>query len=348
MRDLALDRLRGIAVIWIHFVDVFYLLWDRAYGFDFFGGYIFSGIPLYFLPPPFSAFLSGDRIPVYFLSPPLFAFCSGVALIIWTEKHKGDYRYLFNRIGLLWLSGLLIDYYVCLGAFESIGIFVMIAFMNLILYFFNSIPASIIGVGIVLFLNHSIPLGYRWLSPILPYFNGQNMPLIPNYIPNLIWQGNFPLIPFLAWGFWSAFVGRIKNRDRNLILSGIIPISIAFILRTWEPFVYSGGGTQLNTTSMIFLTFGLFSLMLYALRFVKIPYLNIYGQYWWRMFFWRYFFLYMPFVWLGKFRAFNNEMAFVLSMIMALAQILLVALPKILSGEIFTASEKEIESANNI
>lgn len=309
MRDLSLDMLRGSAVVWIHFVDVFFLLWNRTYGFDFFGGYLFDGIPVYFLPPT------------------LFAFCSGVALTIWTEKHKGDYRYLFNRIALLWLSGILLDIYVDMGAYDAIGIFVMIAFMNLILYFFNSIPLSIIGIGIVLFLNHSIPLGYRWASPTFPYFSGQ-MPLIPNYIPNLLWRGNFPMIPFLSWGFWGSLVGRIRNRDRDLILSGVIPIMFSLVLRTREAFIYSGGGGQLNTTSMIFLTFGLFSLMLYGLRFVKIPYLNVYGRYAWRLTFWRYFFLYMPFVWMGKFRGFNNEIALVLSVIMALAQILLVIFPR--------------------
>jgi uncharacterized membrane protein len=122
-RYLPLDQLRGIAVLMIHFVDVFYLLWDGSSGFDWYGSYLLDNVPIYAIPPI------------------LFAFSTGLAFTFWRSRHR-DLHYLFNRCALLLLSGLILSYYID-GRADAWGLFEMIAFINLVIFSSTQSPLQL-------------------------------------------------------------------------------------------------------------------------------------------------------------------------------------------------------------
>lgn len=295
-RYQALDQLRGIAVIWIHFVDLFLLLWNRKSGFDFFSGFII------------------DEFPVYAVPPILFSFSTGLSLILW--KDRRDYRYLFRRLSLLFLSGLVLSYWID-GNIEVWGLFEMIALCNLVLFFFNSEYVSIFGIATILILNELIPPFFVFHFPKIPYFIEYEA--LPFIISQALVSGLFPLIPFLAWGFWGCIVSKHRN---NLLRISLIPIGLSLMLKIFQPFIYRQYG-NVYSTSMVLFSMGIISLLLYLLQKIRVPVLALYGKYAWRLTFWRYPILYLPLIWLGMFQSLNYLYAFTLSIVLSLTLILL-------------------------
>jgi len=296
-RYQALDQIRGIAVIWIHFVDLFLLLWNRSSGFDFYGGYLF------------------DQFPVYGVPPILFSFSTGLSLTLWKDRH--DYKYLLRRISMLFLSGLLLSYWVD-GSVETWGLFEMIALLNLVLFYLNSRLISILGITTILTLNELTPPFFSFHFPMVNYFF--NFEALPFIVSQALVSGLFPMIPFLVWGFWGCLVVRYRN---DLLRISLIPLGLGLILRMFQPFIYNQDG-NVYSTSMILLLMGISSLLLFLLDKIKIPALNLYGRYAWRLTFWRYPLFYIPFVWVGMFQILNDIAAFVLSVVFSIALILLI------------------------
>lgn len=291
-----LDQLRGIAVIWIHLVDLFFLLWNRSSGFDFYGGYLF------------------DQFPIYAFPPILFSFSTGLSITLWKEKH--DYKYLFRRLALLFLSGLILSYWLD-GNVEAWGLFEMIALTNLVLFYLDSKFVSMCGIAVILTLNGLKPPFFAFHFPKVHYFfEFEAMPFI---ISQALVSGLFPLIPFLAWGFWGCLVSKYRN---NLLRISLIPIGLGLMFRIFQPFIYNQYG-NVYSTSMILLMMGISSLLLYLLDKIRVPTLNVYGKYAWRLTFWRYPTLYLPFIWFGMFQSLNYIEAFIVSTIFSLALILL-------------------------
>lgn len=299
-RDHALDELRGLAVIWIHFVDIFYLLWNGQGFFDFCCGYLF------------------DEVPVYFLPPILFAFSTGLALTYWRDRHYWDGQYLLRRFGLLLLSGLILSYYVDFS-FEAWGLFEMICLVNFIIFIINSERLAIIGIVLIVLLNYLIPPHFTISFQTFQYFKPIRIP--SHIVSQALVSGLFPTIPFLAFAFWGYIIGKHRKK---FIKFGLIPLGIGLILRFVDPFVYAQFGNTYST-SIIFLSMGMCSLLLYAFDKVRIPFLNLYGQNAWRITFWRYPILYFPFTIFGYFRKLNNEIAFFLSVIISISQIVLIS-----------------------
>lgn len=296
---MALDQLRGIAVIWIQFVDLFFLLWNRKSGFDFYGAYLF------------------DQFPIYGIPPVLFSFSAGLTLTLWRDRH--DYKYLFSRVALLFLSGLVISYWMD-GSVEAWGLFEMIALSNLVLFYLNSKLVSILGIGTILILNELTPPFFAFHFPKVHYFFA--FEALPFIISQSIVSGLFPLIPFLAWGFWGCLVS--KYRDKLLRIS-LIPLGLGLALRTFQPFIYIQFG-NVYSTSMILLLMGICSTLLYLLEKIRVPLLNLYGRYAWRLTFWRYPVFYLPFVWFGMLQSMNCIEAFIVALIFSSA---LIALTKV-------------------
>jgi len=264
-------------------------------GFDFYGFHLAGEFPFYGIPPI------------------LFAFSTGVSISIWRERH--DHRYLLSRVGLLLLSGFILAFYVD-GRFDAWGLFEMIALSNFILFFVNSKLGSFLGILLILAVNHQIPPFYSFVSePVDYFFEFRALPMMAS---NAFVSGFFPMIPFITWAFWGVLYSKMQDKRLSLI-----PLAAGLALSFFEPFVYSQYG-NVYSTSMILTTMGLSSLLLEALRNIHVPLLNIYGRYAWRMTFWRYFTLYMPFVWVGKFRAFNNINAFISAITLSISQIILV------------------------
>ncbi len=191
----------------------------------------------------------------------------------------------------------------------------MIAICNFCLFFINSKIGAFLGIVCIMVFNHVIPPFYSFTSePVNYFFEFRSIPLI---LSNALVSGFFPLVPFMAWAFWGALYIRLKDKRLSLI-----PLGAGIFLSLFEPLVYSQYG-NVYSASMILITMGVCSLLLEALRMHRIPFLNLYGRYAWRMTFWRYFLLYMPFVWTGKFRAFNNTSALIFAIVLSLAQVLL-------------------------
>jgi len=295
----ALDQTRGAAVVLIHFVDVFYLLWDGASGFDWFGAHIL------------------DKFPIYGIPPILFAFSTGVSLTFWRDRHP-ELKYLFQRCGLLLLSGLILSYYVD-GSADTWGLFEMIALLNVIIFFVNSIPLSAIGLTAVLALNAVKPPFYSFTFPTVPYFL-PNFEALPRIISQSLVSGLFPLIPFLAWGFWGVIIGRIRHNERHHIASGMLPLGLGLALRTIQPITYSQWGNAYST-SMMLTSLGACSLGLLLLTKITIAPLTRFGRYAWRITFWRYPILYMPLVWLRTYKTLPHTTATIISLTAAGAQI---------------------------
>ena len=294
-----LDQLRGVAVVLIHFVDLFLLLWDRASGFDWFGSFII------------------DRFPVYGIPPILFAFSTGLGVMLWKPRHR-EIDYLFRRSSLLMLSGFFLSYYVD-GSADAWGLFEMIALLNIIIFFVDSVPLTVFGISMVLVANAFKPPFYSFGFPRVPYFF-PDFELLPRIVSQSLVSGLFPLIPFLGWGLWGLLVGKIRGRESHLLLAGIIPATVGLGLRVVQPFEYNQAG-NVYSTSMIVFSCGACSLSLWLLTKFRIAPLARFGMYAWRLTFWRYFALYMPFVWFGLFRSLPNMAALVVSVLSAIAQI---------------------------
>jgi uncharacterized membrane protein len=209
-RFSALDQVRGLAVFLIHFVDVFYLLWDSAKGLDWYGAFII------------------DSFPVYAIPPILFAFSTGVSLTFWRQRHP-ELRYLFNRCGLLLLSGFILSYYVD-GSIEAWGLFELIAFINLVIFFLHTPQRAAAGLIITLSLNSEKPPFYSFSFPEVPYFFS-GFEMLPRMVSRSLVSGLFPLVPFLTWGLWGVIIGSIKKNPRKLLVSGSSMIILGLFSR---------------------------------------------------------------------------------------------------------------------
>jgi hypothetical protein len=77
---------------------------------------------------------------------------------------------------------------------------------------------------------------------------------------------------------------------------------------------------------MILLLMGISSTLLYLLEKIRVPVLNLYGRYAWRLTFWRYPIFYLPFVWFGMLQSMNCIEAFIVALIFSSA---LIALTKV-------------------
>jgi Na+-driven multidrug efflux pump len=141
-------------------------------------------------------------------------------------------------------------------------------------------------------------------------------------------SGLFPLIPFLSWGFWGVLMGRVIYHERKLILCGVSMAVIGFALRYIQPFTYSQTG-NIYSTSMIILTFGSCSLVLWLTSKLEFSLLARIGKYAWRLTFWRYIILYIPLVLLGLFRTLTGLEALIISITASSAQIGLTYLDRI-------------------